>query len=952
MAKPWAICVPFRTQKTTPKTQIFQLQHYLRKLQLNYMKNKYLFFSLFVLLVGGAMLYQKQTATKTQQLGAPSSEEDRLVRKKWEKRQLADPNTGIIPAGIRFQEQRFASDLAKNIGAESGNAADWQARGPYNVGGRTRALVLDVTNENRILAGGVNGGVWLSENGGQTWTRKTPLNAHPGCVSIAQDTRPGQTNTWYYISGELSGTSASGGGAFYLGDGMFKSTDGGNTWAPLGNTDNGNQNTFSDVWQGAWRVVVHPVTGHVYAATYSTIFKSTDGGVNWTASLGGQSVTPFSYYTDVAVSANGVLYAFFSSEGLRNGLWRNSDGTNWVKISDATFPAETDRMVIGINPNNENEVYVFGATPNSGLGTMYISRTEYTSLLKYTYVSGDGTGIGGVWLDLSLNLPQTGTQFDSVAVQGGYDLCVKVQPGTNNIFIGGTNLWRSTDGFATKNNNTKIGGYKIGTQLPFFEIYPNHHPDQHDVLFLPSNPNVMLSASDGGLHRTENCLAPFVDWTSLNNGYQTTQFYTVVMERATAGDPTLIGGLQDNGNFFTNSTDPKSTWRQTVNGDGAFGAIPDGNPFAVLSIQQGRLAKCKLAADGTVQAFQRFDPTGRVQGDYLFINPLSIDHTDQNKLYLPAGNRFYRQDDLAAIPLNGVWEPTSAGWTQFPDTIKADEAYSAIGVSKNNAAHRVYLGTSDNQIFRIDNAHQGAPVMTKLTSPVPNPTSATATFPYVSCIAVDPDNADKVILVFSNYTVYSIWSSEDAGLTWKKVGGNLELNVGGTGNAPSVRWVNILTFPNGGRQYFAGTSIGLYSATELKLHVTGQAGTVWTPEGANTIGNVPVTYVESRPSDGLVVAATHGHGIFSTHILPPSATFAPQNTLTVQVSPNPTLDFVRFQIFAQAQCRIFDSKGVSVRSATLNPSENALDLSDLSAGIYYYEIVSGKKRGSGKMVKI
>jgi hypothetical protein len=915
------------------------------------MRKIYLIAASVVLLAGWLMTFLPEKHERAV-IGAPSSEEDRQVRKKWEKRMLADPATGEIPGGIKFLERRFANDLAENLGAAKGSSASWLTRGPWNVGGRTRAIAIDVTNENRILAGGVSGGVWLSENGGQTWSRKTPLNAHPGCVSIAQDPRPGQTNTWYYLSGEITGTSASGGGAFYLGDGMFKSTDGGNTWTPLGNTDNGQPHTFTDVWQSGWRVVVHPTTGHVYVATYSTIFRSTDAGTNWTAVNGGINVSPLSYYTDVAVTSTGILYAYFSSEGNRKGVWRSTNGTNWTLINDTSFPAEHDRMVIGINPNNENEVYLFGETPNSGFSTFYISRNDFSSLLKYTYVSGDGSGAGGTWQNLSQNLPQTGTQFDSCAIQGGYDLCVKIQPSTNHVFIGGTNLWRSTDGFTTPNNTTKIGGYKIGTQLPFFEIYPNHHPDQHDVLFLPSNPNVMLSASDGGLHRTENCLAPFVEWSSLNNGYQTTQFYTVVMERSMPNDPFLIGGLQDNGNFFTNSTDPQSVWKQTVNGDGAWGAIPDGRPFSILSIQQGRVVKCNIDNNGTVQAFQRFDPIGRDQNDYLFINPLSLDHADQNKLYLPAGNQFYRQDDLAAIPLNGDWEATAAGWTKFPDTIATREAFSAIGVSKSSPAHRVYLGTTDNQIFRVDNANTGAPQMTKLTSPVANPADPTDTYPYVTCIAVDPDNADKVILVFSNYAVYSIWSSDNGGTTWTKVGGNLENNISGTGNTPSIRWVNILPTPGGGRMYFAGTSVGLYSTTDLKLHATGQPGTVWTPEGADVIGNVPVTYVESRPSDGLVVAATHGHGMFSANILPPSSTQNTQNSLAITVFPNPTTHLVQFNLSSAAHCRIFNQKGNQVRSVQLSAQANLVDLRDLPEGVYFYELVMGKRKQSGKLVKM
>ncbi|MEO6759324.1 MAG: flagellar basal body rod modification protein, partial [Saprospiraceae bacterium] len=151
------------------------------------------------------------------QIPAGEQEESPAERAAWERHRLADPATGEIPAGIGWQERQFAAHLPQALQDRSG--PDWLARGPWNVGGRTRALAIDVTDENRLLAGSVSGGVWLSVDGGQSWSRRTPLNAHPGCVSIAQDTRPGHTNIWYYLSGEVYGTSAGATGAFYLGDG-------------------------------------------------------------------------------------------------------------------------------------------------------------------------------------------------------------------------------------------------------------------------------------------------------------------------------------------------------------------------------------------------------------------------------------------------------------------------------------------------------------------------------------------------------------------------------------------------------------------------------------------------------------------------------------------------------------------------------------------------------------
>ncbi len=880
-----------------------------------------------------------------------ASEENGPRRKEWQRMRLADPATGQIPAGIQFLERRYAASLP-HAALQRGGNGQWMSRGPWNVGGRTRALAMDVTNENRLLAGGISGGVWLSENGGQTWTRKTPLNAHPGCTSIAQDTRPGKTNIWYYTSGELYGASPSGGGAYYLGDGMFKSTDNGNNWTPINATDDGNPHTFTNVWQGVWRVATDPAATQdvVYAATYGAIFRSTNAGSAWTVVRGSNSTGPFSYYTDIAVTSTGVAYATLSSDGAQKGIWRSTNGTTWVNITPPTMPNVYNRLVIGINPNDEDEVYFFGTTPGSGHLTNYIGSEDWTSLFKYTYLSGDGSGVGGQWEDRSANLPSTGTEFDQCAAQGGYDLVVKVQPGTGAVFIGGTNLWRSTDGFATPNNTTKVGGYKIGTEFPYFELYPNHHPDLHEVVFLPSNPNVMLTGSDGGIHRTENCLAPFVEWSYLNDGYITSQFYTAIMDKSTPGDNVLIGGLQDNGNFFVNSSDPQAPWVQTVNGDGSFGAIAPNKAFYVLSVQSNgvKVVKCALDNAGDVTAYRRFDPIGPAPDDYLFINPLVMDPNNPDLLYLPAGNKLYRQDQLSSIPLTNEWEPISQGWTQFPDTISGG-VFSAIAVSEAAPANRLYLGTTNNKIYRVDNANTGTPSFTALTSPL------SVVDAYVNCLAIDPTNADRVVLVFSNYVVYSMFLSEDAGATWKKVGGNLETSVAGTGAGPSLRWVSILPMDNGSLKYFCGTSVGLYSADTLKLHATGQPGTVWTLESPNEIGSTVVDYVDVRRSDGYVVAATHGNGMFGANFMTGSGSQEPQHSVSVRVSPNPVKDLARFSSsgasLANTHVRLFDLNGKVMLEQDFSSDQGSLNLNGIPAGIYVWELRGKGWSKTGKIVK-
>ncbi|HMX41148.1 MAG TPA: T9SS type A sorting domain-containing protein, partial [Saprospiraceae bacterium] len=543
-----------------------------------------------------------------------------------------------------------------------------------------------------------------------------------------------------------------------------------------------------------------------------------------------------------------------------------------------------------------------------------------------------------------------GTEFDQFACQGGYDLVVKVQPGTNAVFVGGTGLWRSTDGFASSDNTAHLGGYKPGTTLPFFEIYPNHHPDVHDVLFLPSDPKVLLSASDGGLHRTEDCLATSVTWSTLNRGYHTTQFYTAIIDKNAPNDPMLIGGLQDNGNFHTASADPVAPWRQTVNGDGAYGGVAPGKAYYVLSIQQGKVAKVDLAADGTVKAFRRIDPIGPQKSDYLFINPLALDPADANVLYLPAGAHLYRQNDLSGIALTGVWDSISQGWTHFADTlppVTGGHIFSAIAVSEKNPAHRVYLGTNRNQLYRIDNAHTGTPSIKKITSPLGGASG------YVNCIAIDPDNADHVVMCYSNYNIYSVYRSLNGGTTWQKVAGNLETSFNGGGTL-SVRCLGILPFPDGTRKYFCGTSIGLYSADSLQLHSSSQPGTQWTLEGPDQIGSAVVTAIETRASDGLVVAATHGNGIFTANFKPSSSTAEPDAAPLVLISPNPAADYVEVQVTGTqapaATLLLYDAQGHSLREMRLAAERTRMEVADLPRGVYYYAVRGKGWIKSGKIV--
>ena len=123
-------------------------------------------------------------------------------RVEWEIERLADPNTGEIPVNIRQKELLFAKNLPKSNSFSKNN---WLHRGPYNVGGRTRALCLDVLDENTILAGGASGGMFRSTDGGQSWTMTTDPSQEHRISCLTQDRRPGKENIWYFGTGENRG---------------------------------------------------------------------------------------------------------------------------------------------------------------------------------------------------------------------------------------------------------------------------------------------------------------------------------------------------------------------------------------------------------------------------------------------------------------------------------------------------------------------------------------------------------------------------------------------------------------------------------------------------------------------------------------------------------------------------------------------------------------------------
>ncbi len=894
-------------------------------------------------------LSQKNTASA-------GMEDDEASRMKWETKRLADPSTGKIPDNIRNLELAFAATLPNDAQTNRSNPLVFTNRGPWNVGGKTGAFAIDVTNENRLLAGTHSGGMWLSNDGGTSWNMTNTASQLKGANCLIQDKRPNHTNVWYYGGGNpWNSASAPGNSGFFVGDGVFKSIDGGLSWQPVVATAGGNPNSFTSGWQIIYSLATDysapDSTEEVYAAIYGSIYRSINGGTTWAAVRSGGS-----YFNEVVVTSTGVVYATMSSDGTQKGFWRSTNGTTFTKITPTNFAATYDRTVMGINPNNENEVYFLSNTPGSGKVTYdFLGTAHWNSLWKYTYLSGNGDSAGGAWQDLSINLPATGGQFDKFQTQESYDMVVKVKPGNSNIvFLGGTNLYRSNTAFQDSTHTTFIGGYEQFSHMPVINSYLNHHPDQHCLEFLPSNPDVMISTNDGGIFKTVNNMDTAVAWQPLDNGYLTSMFYTVAIDHSSANNDIITGGAQDNGSWFTNNANPTSPWTHPHGGDGSYCAIADNHTSYYFSIQNCmRLVKANLDANGNTLSFARIDPIGGKR--YQWMNPFVLDPNNNNIMYLTGGKYLWRNSDLSAIPLNNTWDSISTNWVRFNDSVPTvNSEITAVSVCKT-PANRVYYGTDNKRIYRIDNANVGNPTPVDITSTA---TGANA-FPggYISCIAVDPTDGNKLFVIFSNYGVYSIFYSSDGGTTWSKQGGNLEGTAAGS---PSIRWASILPVADG-KVYLVATSTGMYGTDSLR-----GTATTWVQLGANTIGNVSCDMIETRVSDGLVVLATHANGMYSTHIssvhdlgvtIKEISEF--NNELNLNAYPNPmaqqaTIEF-NLDKKSKVNLQVWDEYGRLVETlidAQMQEGKHSVqfDRKNLSSGIYYYSLLADNRRKTNKLV--
>ncbi|MFK5877988.1 MAG: T9SS type A sorting domain-containing protein [Flavobacteriaceae bacterium] len=849
-----------------------------------------------------------------------------IEREKYEFDMQKNPLTGIIP----LEEKRMEFEnslLARNTESFARTTSVYNFRGPSNFGGRTRCVVVDISDatSNTILAGGVSGGVFRTTDAGASWVKVSANDEIHNVTALAQDPRVGFQNIWYYGTGEWSGNSA-GLGAFYYGQGIWKSTDSGLTWTQLSGTGS-NFTAFDSFFDFINTLEVNPVTGDLFAAITGKIYRY--DGTNFTVQI--EEPSNGVGWTDVIVTSSGRVYATIEGSSSENGVYTSPTGNgSWTRIAQNGTPASWSsigRIVLAEAPSNEDIIYALYANGNSGGIEADLWQYDFSTSTWTDYSSKLPDEAGG---DLSGN--------DPFAIQGGYDLVVSVKPDNENfVTIGGTNVYKIED-ITVDATFVRIGGYISNLSYSLYNFGgTEHHSDIHALEFDPNNSNVLYSGTDGGVHKTLDINPDDIAWVNLNNNYKTYQYYHVALDQ-TNGSNAIIGGAQDNGTTVGGTdlglTD-NTTMSRFFGGDGV--AVE----LAVRSDNRGDDFQLYYGSQGgnirtNYPGFRSLIPAG---SSSQFVTYFYLDPDNTTNLFYAGLSDLYRTTD--AINVTTVVTATADEWTNL-GALSTSQNIRTLAATRgvyNAATSYMLIGGENGGIFRLDDYQNAATAATAVN--ITPSDASTASGSIVSGLAIHPTNPDIVLAVYANYGIVNIFhtsNATDASPTWTNVERNL--------SAHSIRSAAIIDV-GGEIIYFVGTARGLYT-TPATSPSDPTISIDWGLEGGNELGFALISRLVLRPSDNKLLIGTHGNGMFETTV---------ENTLSVNkynretnsltVYPNPTqseLNFVsnKTNFIEPITYFIADITGKVVMKGTI--INNRVDVNRLNSGIYFVTInVNGLK---------
>src|SRR5579872_266732 len=680
----------------------------------------------------------------------------------------------------------------------------------YNVSGRIVAIAADPANANKIYIAAAGGGVWRTSDGGNTWTPLTDTQStlSMGALALAH------TNPLMLYAGT---GEANNGLDSNFGRGIMTSIDGGDTWTlrtgPAGVFD---RMTIS-------QIVVDPTNANIAYASFSDggtnslccsntgVWKTSDGGQTWSNLTAAIDTTHTWSGVQIDPAHPNVLYAALgdSSTNVTNGVYKSTNGgLTWTLLVSAP------------NGLNVDVGRIVLAVAPSNSQVVYVSEANIAGMLQALVRSSNG---GTTFSDLTVNAP------NYLGSQGWYDMTVIVDRNNASIvYVGGSasanSIMQSPDSGVTW-NDLSTGIAIAGVSNP-----ASPHVDHHGIDFDANGK--LLDGDDGGIYRLDQPGVPF--WTNLNGNLNTIQFQGINLHPT---DPTIvIGGSQDNGTDLFSA----GAWSETDGGDGGFAKFSKTNPQRVYhQIPNGSFAR---------QFFRRSDDGGNTWNTK--VTSLVDDATKQN-FYAPfavdPGN-----GDRVLYGTNRIWESTNAGdaWTAISTVgsagwTPAGHFVDSIGLAASDP-NTIYASVFGS-IFVTTNH---GTTWTKVNLPAPLANTYT-----VQDIQVDPQHSLTAYVALSGFTgAGNVFVTTNGGTTWRSMSGNL----------PDLPAWSLQIDPTAPGTFYVGMDDGVY--------VTTNTGVTWSRMGAG-LPRAQVFSIDLNTNLHILGAGTHGRGaweILTTPVAPPT----------------------------------------------------------------------------------
>ncbi len=669
----------------------------------------------------------------------------------------------------------------------------WIQRGPTNIGGRLTDIVGHPTDENTFYIASAAGGVFKTTDGGGNWIPITDGFPTPSMGAIALD--PQNPETIYCGTGEANSANDS-----YFGSGIYKSTNGGDTWQQSGLINS----------RFIARVVVHPEDPtNIWVAAMGELFTSggergvyfsDDAGQTWDQKLfvndstGACDVVVHPTNPDIVYAATwqrirGPEYRFVGGRG--TGIYKSENrGETWTRLSSGLPPVAEDigRIGLAIAVSNPNVLYaIYADDPGNFLGVFRTSDA------------------GESWTQVN-----DGSLVDMYSSFGWYFGNIRVRPDDEDmVFVLGVQLLRSANGGTSW---TEIGETNDGDWV---------HVDHHAMWFNPQQPFRLLLGNDGGLYRSLNNGNTFDD---LNN-FPCIQYYAGTYD---AQQPhRLYGGTQDNGTLRSLSGEPDE-YQRIYGGDGFYTIVdPTNNNFVYAEYQYGGLGRSTDGGSEFDYALSGIDEEERRNWN----TPVVLDPNNPQVMYYGA-ERLYKSTNRAQ-----AWDPISPDLTDGGGQgILVFGTITAIGVSTVNS-QVIYAGTDDANVWVTTN---GGSTWNRVDDGLPER--------WVTRITPHFENAGEALLTISGYRNAEqqahLYRTTNYGQTWEEVGANL----------PDVPLNDALYDPEFSNRIYVASDFGVFWSADYGMN--------WAALGQG-MPPVPTHDLIFDPANRRLHAATHGRSFMT-----------------------------------------------------------------------------------------